>query len=63
MIKNTILDAKEAKKAWLQYALTCDSVLLDTVFALTEALALVEARGTEMYVRQTRQPRDTGVDK
>ena len=53
-LKSTILDAKERKGEWLRYALSCNESELDTVFSLTEALALVEARGQELFIRQSR---------
>ena len=60
LIKASVMDAKDRKKQWLQYALTCPSDQLDTVFGITEALALVEARGQELYIRSARE---TSVDK
>lgn len=63
LIKASIMDAKDRKKQWLQYALTCDADQLDTVFGITEALALVESRGTELYIRSVRTNPVQGVDK
>ena len=63
LIKASIMDAKDRKKQWLRYALTCPADELDTVFGITEALALVEARGQELYIRSARQSAETTVDK
>lgn len=53
-LRHTIMDAKERKGEWLKYALTCDTAELDTVFGITEALALVEVRAQELFIRQSR---------
>jgi hypothetical protein len=58
-LKLTIMDAKERKGEWLKYALTCDASELDTVFGITEALALVEVRAQELFIRQSRPQSET----